>query len=171
MKLDKVLIAEEEIAEIVESLSDKINSDFEGEEVLLVVVLKGSLVFAADLMRKLDVPVYIDFMRVSSYGMGTVSSGELNIKLDLSTDIENKNVIIVEDIIDTGNTLYSLKQLLLSRKPKQLKICTLLDKPERRTAEVEADYTGKTIPDEFVVGYGLDCAERYRELPFVGVLK
>ena len=168
--LDKILLTTEEIDKIVCNLADKINNDYQDEEVLLAIVLKGSMIFASDLSRKLRMPVSFDFIKASSYGKSTLSSRELNIKLDLETDIKDKNVIIVEDIIDSGNTLYKLKNYLFDRNPKSLKICTLLDKPDRRETSVEVEYSGTVIPDEFVVGYGLDFAEKYRELPYIGVL-
>lgn len=168
--IEKVLITKEELDRIVGEIAEKINRDFAGEEVLLAVILKGSVVFATDLMRRLTVPVMIDFMQASSYGTGTKSTKVVNIKLDLKADIENKNVILVEDIVDSGNTLTNLKAMLLRRNPKSLKICTLLDKPERRETEIQPDYVGTEIPDEFVVGYGLDYDEHYRELPYVGIL-
>lgn len=168
--IDSVLITEEEIAKEVEKVAEQINTDFHGKELLLVVILKGSIVFAVDLMRRIKLPSMIDFIRVSSYGNSAVSSGDVCIKSDLSIDIKGKNVIIVEDIIDSGNTLYALKNLLLKREPKDLKICTLLDKPQRREANIKADYIGIQIPDEFVVGYGLDYAEHFRGLPYIGVL-
>lgn len=168
--LDKILITTEEINKIVCDLANKINNDYNDEEVFLAIVLKGSMIFASDLLRNLKMPVSFDFIKASSYGQGSHSSGELNIKLDLETDIDGKNVIIVEDIIDSGNTLYKLKKYLLERNPKSLRICTLLDKPDRRETSVEVEYSGIIIPDEFVVGYGLDYAERYRELPYIGIL-
>ena len=168
--LDKILLTTEEIDKIVCNLADKINNDYQDEEVLLAIVLKGSMIFASDLSRKLRMPVSFDFIKASSYGKSTLSSRELNIKLDLETDIKDKNVIIVEDIIDSGNTLYKLKNYLFDRNPKSLKICTVLDKPDRRETSVEVEYSGTVIPDEFVVGYGLDYAEKYRELPYIGVL-
>ena len=168
--LDKILVSEEKLEEIVNKLADEINNDFKDEEVLLIVILKGSVVFAADLMRKLKMPVMIDFMKVSSYGSGTVSEKKINVILDLKTDIKGKNVIIIEDIIDSGNTLHHLKNLLSERNPKSLKLCALLDKPERRETDVIPEYIGTQIPDEFVVGYGLDYAERFRDLPYIGVL-
>ena len=129
------------------------------------------MVFASDLIRKLKMPVAIEFMRVSSYGAGTSSSGFINIKQDVECDIEGKNILIIEDIIDSGNTLYKLREVLLERKPKTCRICTLLDKPDRRVADVSVDYQGKAIPDEFAVGYGLDYNEHYRNLSYIGVLK
>ena len=168
--LDKILLTTEEIDKIVCNLADKINNDYQDEEVLLAIVLKGSMIFASDLSRKLRMPVSFDFIKASSYGKSTLSSRELNIKLDLETDIKDKNVIIVEDIIDSGNTLYKLKNYLFDRNPKSLKICTLLDKPDRRETSVEVEYSGTVIPDEFVVGFVLDYSEKYRELPYIGVL-
>jgi len=168
--IEKVLIDEEEINKIISRLANEINNDFHGEELVLVIILKGSIVFATDLMRKLNTPLVIDFMQASSYGVGTKSAKVVTIKLDLKTDITNKNVILIEDIVDSGNTLTNLKALLLKRNPKSLKICTFLDKPDRRETEIEPDYVGAVIPDEFVVGYGLDYAENYRELPYLGIL-
>lgn len=169
--IEKVLIPTDELKDIVKTVAGKINKDFGGEELTVIVILRGSLVFAADLIRELTMPVRIEFMRASSYGSGTASTGFINIKQDLDADITGKNVLIIEDIIDSGNTLYRLREVLLSRSPKTCKICTLLDKPDRRTIEVEVAYVGKIIPNEFVVGYGLDYDEHYRNLPYVGVLK
>lgn len=169
--IERVLISEEELSETVMRLAEKINSDYGNEPLVLVVILKGSMVFAADLMKKLTMPLTIDFMQASSYGSGTVSKGFINVKKDLSTDIEGKNVLIVEDIIDSGNTLHKLKELLRGRNPKTVRICTILDKPDRRVTNVEVEYSGISIPDEFVVGYGLDYDEYFRNLPYVGVLK
>ena len=168
--IKNILVSEAEIENIVCDLADKLNVRYGNEEVILILVLKGSVVFCADLMRKLKFPVIMETMKVSSYGSGTVSTGELSVDLDIKTDISGKNVLIVEDIIDSGNTLYKLKKMLSARNPKSISLCTFLDKPERREADVVADYTGKVIPDEFVVGYGLDYNEKYRELPYVGVL-
>ncbi len=165
-----VLMSEEEIKATVSRLAEKINDDFAGEPVLALIILKGSMFFAADLMRELTMPLTIDFMKVSSYGQDSKSSGNINILLDTSLDLAGLNVLIIEDIIDSGNTLSKLKDLLAERNPKSIKICTLLDKPERRESAINADYTGKLIPNEFVVGYGLDFAERYRNLPYIGVL-
>ncbi len=166
-----VLISEEEISEIVKGLGEQINKDYEGKEIIFAVILKGSLVFAADLMREIKCSVRLDFMQASSYGDSAKSSGLINIKKDLDNDIRGKHVLIVEDIIDSGNTLAKLKQLLLDRDPASVKICTLLSKPSRREMDVEVEYIGKDIPDEFVVGYGLDFSERYRNLPYIGILK
>lgn len=169
-EFDKVLISKEQIDEKVLEISKKISKDYNGLNPLFVCILKGSVFFTADLLRNVTTPAQIDFMMVSSYGSGTTSSDELVIKKDLAVDIKDKHVIIVEDIIDSGNTLSKLKELLLKRNPKSIKICTLLDKPKRRTVEVEVDYIGFEIPDEFVVGYGLDYAENYRTLPDIRVL-
>lgn len=166
----KILVSEEEIETIVCSLADKLNFRYKDKEVVLILVLKGSVIFCADLMRKLTFPVILETMKVSSYGSGTVSTGELSIDLDIKTDISGKHVLIIEDIIDSGNTLYKLKKMLGARNPESIAICTFLDKPERREADITADYTGTVIPDEFVVGYGLDYDEKFRELPYVGVL-
>ncbi len=165
-----VLMSEAEIAEAVSRVANEINKDFGDEPILAIVILKGSMFFAADLLRQLKMPVTLDFMKVSSYGNSSESTGDVKILLDTKSDLTDTNVLIVEDIIDSGNTLYKLKELLLKRNTKTLKLCTLLDKPERRESPVEADYTGKTIPNEFVVGYGLDYAENYRNLPYIGVL-
>lgn len=169
--IERVLVSEEEIKKTVTRLADQINKDYNGEELLVVVILKGSMIFAADLVKELTMPVTIDFMRASSYGSGTASSGFINIKQDLGTDISGKNVLIIEDIIDSGNTLHKLKELLRERNPKTICICTLLDKPARRVTPVDVEYSGIAIPDEYVVGYGLDYNEILRNLPYVGVLK
>ena len=169
--IERVLVSEEEIKKTVTRLADQINKDYNGEELLVVVILKGSMIFAADLVKELTMPVTIDFMRASSYGSGTASSGFINIKQDLGTDISGKNVLIIEDIIDSGNTLHEIKELLRERNPKTIRICTLLDKPARRVTPVDVEYSGIAIPDEYVVGYGLDYNEILRNLPYVGVLK
>lgn len=169
--VEQVLIGGQEITNTLDCLAERINRDYNGEPLLLVVILKGSMVFAADLMRRLEMPVSIDFMQTSSYGAGATSGGFINIKRDLDVDVKGKNVLIIEDIIDSGNTLHKLKELLRSRNPKSVRICTFLDKPERRVTDVEVEYVGVQIPDEFVVGYGLDFDERYRNLPYIGILK
>lgn len=169
--IEEVLISEEELCAAVERLADEINRDLNGEPLIAVVILKGSMVFASDLIRKLTMPVMLDFMRASSYGAGTASSGFINIRQDLENDIAGKNVLIIEDIIDSGNTLHKLKELLRERNPKSIRICTLLDKPSRRVTPVEVEYSGIAIPDKFVVGYGLDYDEILRNLPYIGVLK
>lgn len=169
--VERILVTENEILEINKNIANKINSDLNGEPLLVIIILKGSTPFAMDLIKKLDMPVEIDFMQVSSYGKSTASSGFINLKKDIEQDITGKNVLIVEDIIDSGNTLFKIKTLFESRKAKSVRICTLLDKPSRRVVDVKVDYVGKEIPDEFVVGYGLDYDEKYRNLPYVGVLK
>ena len=169
--IERVLFSEEELDRRVSEIAAEINRDYAGKEPMLISVLRGSFVFMADLIRKIEVPCTVDFMSVSSYGRGTTSSGQVQITKDLSDDIEGKDIIVVEDILDSGNTLSYLLQLLQARKPASMKLCTLLDKPDRRVKEVHVDYTGFTIPDEFVVGYGLDYAEKYRSLPYIGILK
>ena len=169
--IERVLFSEEELDRRVSEIAAEINRDYAGKEPMLISVLRGSFVFMADLIRKIEVPCTVDFMAVSSYGRGTTSSGQVQITKDLSDDIEGKDIIVVEDILDSGNTLSYLLQLLQARKPASMKLCTLLDKPDRRVKEVHVDYTGFTIPDEFVVGYGLDYAEKYRNLPYIGILK
>ncbi len=169
--IERILVSEKEIQEAVARLAKEINTDLAGEDLIVAIILKGSMVFASDLIRKLTMPVTIDFMRASSYGSGTASSGFINIRQDLENDIQGKNVLIVEDIIDSGNTLHKLKELLRERNPKTVRICTLLDKPSRRVTPVEVEYSGIAIPDEYVVGYGLDYNETLRNLPYVGVLK
>lgn len=166
----KVLLSQEEIREKVKNLAEAVSRDYKGKKPLIVCVLKGAVVFLSDFMRFLSIPVEIDFMAVSSYGNSTASSGVVRILKDLEVSIENKDVIILEDIIDTGLTLSYLRENLLSRNPRSLKIVTLLDKPERRVADIEPDYCGFCIPDEFVVGYGLDFNENYRNLPDICVL-
>ena len=169
--IDHVLFSEEQLAQRVAEIAAQIDKDYAGKEPLLVSVLRGSFVFMADLVRQITVPCTVDFMAVSSYGSGTTSSGQVKIVKDLSETIEGKDVIVVEDILDSGNTLSYLLKLLEARRPASIRLCTLLDKPERRTKPVEVQYSGFTIPDEFVVGYGLDYDERYRNLPYIGVLK
>ncbi len=165
-----VLLSEEEVGKRIKELAAQISADYAGEEVLLICILKGSIFFTTELAKHLDVPVKFDFMSVSSYGDGTVSSGRVKIIKDLDDSIEGKNVIVIEDIIDSGRTLHHLLALLGVRSPKTLKLCTLLDKPDRREIDVHVDYTGFKIPDAFVVGYGLDYKQQYRNLPYVGVL-
>ena len=168
--VEKVLLKESAIQEKVAELGQQINADYQGKEVLLICVLKGAVIFLADLMRQLTVPVSIDFMAVSSYGASTESSGVVRILKDLDCSIENKHCLIVEDIIDSGLTLKYLEENLMSRQPASIKIVTLLDKPERRRVDIKPDYCGFRIPDEFVVGYGLDFGEDYRHLPEICVL-
>ena len=169
--IERVLISEEELSKKVEELAGEISADYKGCEVLVVTLLKGGVMFSVDLMRKLTVPVEIDFMNVSSYGSSSKTSGVVKIDKDLDKPIAGKHVLLVEDIIDSGLTLNYVKDILLSREPASLKICTILDKPSRRKTEVDVDYTGFEIPDEFVVGYGLDYAQKHRNLPYVGILK
>ena len=169
--IKEVLLSEEEIKDIVSDLGRQITEDYRGKNLVLVSVLKGSVVFMADLMRAIEIPCSIDFMVVSSYGSGTESSGVVKIIKDLDADLRGVDLLIVEDILDTGRTLASLIKILKMRNPSSVKICTFLDKPERRLADISADYVGACVPDELVVGYGLDYNERYRNLPYVGVVK
>jgi hypoxanthine phosphoribosyltransferase len=167
----EILITAEEIQAKTVELARHISADYEGQNLLLVCILKGGMVFLADLMRHLTIPHEIDFMAVSSYGTSTESTGIVRILMDLETNIQGRNVLIVEDIIDTGRTLKYITENLKTRRPASLRICTLLNKPARRTIEIPLDYVGFEIPNKFVIGYGLDYAEIYRNLPFVGVLK
>lgn len=168
--IEKVLLSEAQIHARIAELGKILSKEYEGKLPLFVGVLKGVIIFYADMVRAIDIPCEFDFMAVSSYA-GTESTGKLNIKKDLGVDIQGRHVVILEDILDTGLTLSRTVELLKSRNPASLKICTLLDKPDRRTAKIEADYVGFTIPNEFVVGYGLDFNEQFRNLPYVGVLK
>ncbi len=168
----KVYITEEELNKRIAEIGAEITERFKGESVYLVCILKGSIFFTTELAKRIDLPMNIDFMTVSSYGAQTVSSGVINVKQDLSGSIEGENVIIVEDIIDSGNTLSRLLQLFKSRNPKTLTLCTLLDKPERRVVkDVVVDYTGFVVPDKFIVGYGLDWDQKYRNLPYIGFVE
>ena len=169
--VERILYTEEELRRRVKELGAQITADYAGRRPILASVLRGSYIFMADLTRAIDLDVTVDFLAVSSYGAGTVSSGQVEIKKDLSDTIEGRDLIIVEDILDSGNTLYYLMDVLRARRPASIRICALMDKPERRTKPISADYVGFTIPDAFIVGYGLDYAERYRNLPYVGVLK
>ncbi len=169
--VEKVLISEEEIKQIVKNLGKKISEDYIGKNLLMISVLKGSILFMTDLMRAIDIHCRIDFMAVSTYAGGLKSSGVAKIIKDLDMPIEGYDILVVEDILDSGITLSYILELLAARNPASIKICTLLDKPERRKNGLQADYVGAVIPDEFVIGYGLDYDERYRNLPFVGVLK
>lgn len=169
--VEKILVDEEKIRDAVNRIAENLNRDIGDESLLVIIILKGSTPFAMDLIRKLNMPVQLDFMQVSSYGKSTESAGFINIKRDIEQDISGKNILIVEDIIDSGNTLYKLKTLFESRNAKSVRICTMLDKPSRRVVDVAVDYVGYEIPDEFVVGYGLDYDENYRNLPYIGVLK
>ena len=169
--IESVLLSEEEIRQRVKEMGEEISRDYAGREPLFVGVLKGCFVFMADLMRQVSVPCSVDFMAVSSYGSATTTTGAVKINKDLSQDIEGRDVVIIEDILDSGVTLGYLTKYLLNRKPASITIATLLDKPARRRAEVYAKYVGFTVPDAFVVGYGLDFAEKYRNLPYIGILK
>ena len=167
----EVLLTEEEVDARIREIAEQINKDYEGKEVHLVCVLKGGSFFMCELAKRITVPVSLDFMSVSSYGSGTQSSGRIRIVKDLDESVMGKDVLVVEDIVDSGRTLSYLMQLLRDRGAGSLRLCTLLDKPDRRVVEVPVDYTCFQIPDEFVVGYGLDYAQRYRNLPFVGIVK
>ncbi len=175
MKLDEniqeVLVSEKQLKKRIKEMAEEITRDYAGKAPLMVGILRGSVIFMADLVRQIDLPITMDFMVVSSYGAGTVSSGLVNIKKDLEEDIKGRDVIIVEDILDTGNTLVKLTAELLRREPASLKLCVMLDKPSRRTTPIKADYVGFSIPDAYVVGFGLDFDQGYRQLPYVGVLK
>lgn len=165
-----VLVSKEELEKRISEIGAEITKEYEGKDLLMVCILRGSAIFFADLVRKIDIPVKLDFMAISSYGAGSRSSGEVRMIKDLNTKIEGMNVIIVEDIIDSGYTIKYLKNLLLQRNPASLKICTLLDKPERREVEIEGDYVGFKIPNAFVIGYGLDYNENYRNIPEVCII-
>ena len=167
----KVLISEEDVMKRISEIGAKISEDYAGKELHVICILKGGVFFMCELVKHITVPVTHDFMSVSSYGDGTVSSGRIKIVKDLDDSIEGKEVLIVEDIIDSGRTLSHLLQLLHARNPKSVRLCTLLDKPDRRVVEVPVDYTGFSIPDLFVVGYGLDYAQHYRNLPYIGVVE
>ena len=169
--VEYVMLTNQQISRRIKAVAKQLDKLYEGRKPGVVCILKGSVVFFSDLIRNMKTPLTIDFMSVSSYGNGTKSTGELTIKKDLSTDIKGRDVLIVEDIIDSGNTLYNLKKLLNARAPSSVNIVTLLDKPDRREVPMEPEYTCFVIEDEFVVGYGLDYAEQYRNLPYVGVLK
>lgn len=171
MEKIRVLIPEEEVDKKVREMAAEISKAYEGKELHLICVLRGGAFFMCELAKRITVPVTIDFMSVSSYGDGTESSGQIKIVKDLDDSIEGKEVLVVEDIIDSGRTLSKLMELLESRRPASLALCTLLDKPERRVVEVDVDYTGFQIPDLFVVGYGLDCAQKHRNYPYVGVVE
>lgn len=169
--IKEVLLSSDQIKQKVKELGQIITEDYAGREVLVVGILKGAINFMSDLIRQIDLPIAIDFMAVSSYGDATTSSGAVMILKDLETNVGGKHILVVEDIIDTGLTLKYLAENLEARKPASVKICTLLDKPERRKVEIKVDYKGFEIPDAFVVGYGLDFAEHYRNLPDICVLK
>ena len=167
----KVLVPEEDVAKRIKELGEQISKDYAGKQVHLICVLKGGVFFMCELAKRITVPVSMDFMSVSSYGDGTTSSGVVKIAKDLDESLEGKDVLVVEDIIDSGRTLSYLLEILKKRNPNSMKLCTLLDKPERRVMDVNVDYVGFNIPDEFVVGYGLDYAQKYRNLPFIGVVE
>lgn len=167
----RVLLTEEEVDKRIQEIGDQISKDYAGKEVHLVCVLKGGSFFMCELAKRITVPVSFDFMSVSSYGKDTKSSGVVRIVKDLDESLKDKDVIVVEDIVDSGRTLSYLLEMLNDRGPKSMRLCTLLDKPERRVVEVKVDYTGFEIPDEFVVGYGLDYDQKYRNLPYIGVVE
>ncbi len=167
----KELIPEAEITKRIRELGEQISKDYAGKELHVICILKGGVFFMCELVKHINLPVTHDFMSVSSYGDGTVSSGRIKIVKDLDDSIQEKDVLIVEDIVDSGRTLHHLLQLLRARNPKSIRLCTLLDKPDRREVEIPVDYTGFSIPDLFVVGYGLDYAQHYRNLPYVGVVE
>ena len=167
----RVLLTEEEVNEKIKKIGEQVSKDYAGKSVHMICVLKGGVFFTCELAKRLNMPVSMDFMSVSSYGAGTVSSGVVRIIKDLDEPLEGKNVLIVEDIIDSGRTLSHLKKLLGQRNPASLKICTLLDKPERRVVDVDVEYVGFQIEDKFVVGYGLDYDQQYRNLPYIGVVE
>ncbi len=167
----EVLFSRDRLGEIVRKMGARISADYAGKNLLMVSVLKGSVVFMSDLMRVVTVPCSIDFMAVSSYGSGVKTSGVVKIIKDLDINLKGYDVLVVEDILDSGMTLSYILELLRGRSPKSIRLCTLFDKPDRRTVPIHADYVGAVVPDEFIVGYGLDYAEKYRNLPFVGILK
>lgn len=170
--IKSILVSEDECQATVERIANEISRDYEGKRLLLVCILKGSVVFMGDLMKKIKIPVEIDFMKVSSYGAGSKTTGNVNILLDLHrSDLDKVDILIVEDIIDSGKTLSHLTKYLKLKGAKSVKTVTMLDKPDRREVEFTPDYCGMVIPDEFVVGYGLDYAEKYRALPYIGILK
>lgn len=166
-----VMYSEEQVQTRICELGEQISRDYQGKTIHLICVLKGGVFFMTELAKRITVPVTMDFMCVSSYGNGTKSSGNLVIKKDLDEEIEGKDVLVVEDIIDSGRTLSNLLELLKERKAKSIRLCTLLDKPDRRVVEVPVDYNGYVIPDAFVVGYGLDYAQKYRNLPYIGIVR
>ena len=167
----RVLIPEEKVDQRIEELGKKISEDYAGRQIHMICILKGGVFFMCELAKRITVSVSLDFMCVGSYGDGTKSSGVVRIAKDLDESIEDKEVLIVEDIVDSGNTLYYLMDVLRKRNPASIRLCTLLDKPDRRVKDVKADYLGFEIPDEFVVGYGLDYAQKYRNLPYIGVVE
>lgn len=166
-----VMIPEEDVSKRIEEMGRQISRDYEGKQIHMICVLKGGVFFMCELAKRVSIPVSLDFMSVSSYGDGTSSSGVVRIAKDLDESLEGKDVLVVEDIIDSGRTLYYLLDILAKRRPASMKLCTLLDKPDRRVRDVKVDYVGFEIPDEFVVGYGLDYAQRYRNLPYIGIVR
>ncbi len=169
--IEQIVFTKEQISETVKRLGKQISDDYKGKNLLLVTVLKGAVVFLTDIMREITVPCSIDFMSVSSYGSGAKSSGVVKIVKDLDINLEGYDVLIIEDILDSGRTLNYIKDLLLSRNPRSVRICTLFDKPEGRVATIDPDYVGALVPNGFIVGYGLDYNEKYRNLPYIGILK
>lgn len=169
--IGKVLLTQEEIWQKAREMGAQISKDYEGEELILIGTLKGAVMWMADIMKNITLDTQIDFIAASSYGSGTTSSGQVKIKKDIEVDIAGKHVMIIEDIIDTGNTLKYLKEYFLSQNPKSVKICTLLDKPSRRSADIKADYIGFTVDDLFIIGYGLDFDQKYRNLPYISYLE
>ncbi|MEG0075815.1 MAG: hypoxanthine phosphoribosyltransferase [Eubacterium sp.] len=169
--LEKVLIEREVIAKRVTEMGKRLSVDYEGKNPIVICILKGSIIFFADLIREIKVPIEIDFVKASSYGRKTESTGMVVLEHELSIDVKDKHILLVEDIVDSGNTLKCLFDAFKEKGAADIKICTLLDKPERRVVEVKVDYTGFDIPDEFVVGYGLDYAQKYRNIPYIGILK
>lgn len=169
--IERILISADQIAARIKEVAAVLDKDYAGKTPIAICILKGSVIFFGDLLRALETPVEMEFMKVSSYGAGTVSSGKLSVSLDILSNIQNRDVLIVEDIVDSGNTMYALKCMLEGRSPASVRIISLLDKPSRRTADITPDYTCFEIEDEFVIGYGLDYGEKYRDLPYVGILK
>lgn len=169
--MQEILFTREQLTQRIREMAQEITRDYAGKAPIVAGVLRGSFIFMADLVRNIDLPLVLDFVSASSYGAGTVSSGLVDIRLDLTEDIKGRDLILVEDILDTGNTLSKLVAELQKREPASIKLCVMLDKPDRRTRPIQADYVGFTIPDAFVVGCGLDYDQRYRQLPYIGVLK
>ena len=169
--IKEILFTQEDLKAITKELGEKVTRDYKDKKLYLVTILKGAVVFLTDFMRNVDLPCEVDFMVVSSYGSGVTSSGNVKIIKDLDVPLEDKDILIVEDILDSGNTLKFVVDMIKKRHPKSVEVCALLDKPSRRIADIQAKYVGREIPDEFVVGYGLDYDEKYRNLPYVGVLK
>lgn len=167
----RVMISETEVAKRIEEIGRQISEDYAGKQIHLICILKGGVFFMCELAKRISVPVSMDFMSVGSYGDGTASSGVVRLVKDLDESLEGKDVLVVEDIIDSGRTLYYLLDVLKKRRPNSMKLCTLLDKPDRRVRDVRVDYVGFEIPDEFVVGYGLDYAQKYRNLPYIGIVE